>query len=70
MASMTNGSEIKEWIEVSKGWDIHAYLSTEYLRQLTQGMPSKGIHARKRGIDIVRDTVRSRREALRELAKY
>jgi len=70
MVSMTNGSEIKEWIEVSKGWDIHAYLSTEYLRQLTQGMTSKGIRVRKRGTDIVRDTVSNRRDALRELAKY
>lgn len=70
MVSMTNGSEIKEWIEVSKGWDIHAYLSIEYQGQLTQGMISKGMRVRKRRIDIVRDTVSNRRDALRELAKY
>lgn len=70
MVSMTNGSEIKEWIEVSKGWNIHAYLSTEYLRHLTQGMTSEGMRGKKRSIDIVRDTVSNRRDALRELAKY
>lgn len=70
MVSLTNGVEIKEWIEVSKSWNIYAYLSTEYLKQLTEGMTSKGIRARKRGIGIVRDTVQNRREALRELAKY
>lgn len=70
MVSMTNGSEIKEWIEVSKSWDIHAYLSIEYPRQLTQGMASKGMGIRKRSIDIIHDTVSNRREALRELAKY
>jgi hypothetical protein len=70
MVSMTNGSEIKEWIEISKGWDIHAYLSTEYLGKLTQGMTSKGMRVRKRSIDIIRDTVNNRRDALRELAKY
>lgn len=70
MVSMTNGSEIKEWIEVSKDWRIHAYLSIEYPRQLTEGMTSKGMRVRKSSIDIIRDTVRDRREALRELAKY
>ena len=70
MVSLTNGIKTKGWIELSRDWNICAYLSTDFIGQLTVGMKSKGIDSRNRGIDIIRDTVYNRREELRELAKY
>lgn len=68
VTTLTNGVEVAGWLEVSKGWQICAFLGESASITLTEGL-TRG-YAKNKNADLIRNTVQSRKDALKELGKY
>lgn len=68
MANLTNAAKVADWLAVSRGWRISAFIAEDTLSVAPEVM-TKG-SAINRNIDLIRETVQKRKDALRVLGKY